>query len=202
MMNKLLLSSGNKDKFAELRAKLSVLGNVMLLSPSLFGITMEVDENGTTLQENASLKAEAFYKLFRIPTLADDTGLFVNSLNGQPGVMSARYSGENATYESNRIKLLNELSASSDRSAEFKTVICLVVSETEKYFFEGICRGSITRSERGTGGFGYDSLFMPKGFDSTFAEMPLEVKNQISHRALALDKFISYLEEKKLLSTP
>ena len=100
------------------------------------------------------------------------------------------------------MKLLSELSASKDRSAEFKTVICLVVSENEKYFFEGICRGSITESERGTGGFGYDSLFIPEGFDSTFAEMPLDLKNKISHRALALDKLISCLEEKKLISTP
>ena len=201
-MSKLLLSSGNKDKFAELHAKLSAFGNVELLSPSLFGITIDVDENGTTLEENALLKAEAFYKLFHIPTLADDTGLFVNSLNGQPGVMSARYSGANATYESNRTKLLNELAASADRIAEFKTVICLVVSENEKHFFEGICRGSIAKSERGAGGFGYDSLFIPEGYESTFAEMSLDLKNKISHRALALDKLITYLEEKKLLSTP
>ncbi len=200
-IEKILLASGNRDKYDELRAKLSGLNGIELLSPLMFGITLDVDENGTSLEENSALKAEAFFKLLRIPALADDTGLFVNALGGKPGVYSARYSGEDATYESNRNKLLSELKDATDRRAEFRTVICLAVSDDEKYYFEGICSGKIIDSEKGKAGFGYDALFVPDGYNKTFAEMNAEMKNEISHRARALDKLISFIE-KENVSTP
>ena len=194
-LDKILLASGNRNKYDELRAKLSGLKGIELLSPLMFGITLDVDENGTSLEENAALKADAFFKLLRIPALADDTGLFVNALGGKPGVYSARYSGEDATYESNRKKLLSELKDATDRRAEFRTVICLAVSDEEKYFFEGICGGRIIDYEKGNAGFGYDALFIPDGYDKTFAEMNADMKNKISHRAIALDKLILFIEK-------
>jgi XTP/dITP diphosphohydrolase len=199
---RILLCSGNKDKFEELHSKLSGHLETELISPTRFGITLEIDEDGGTLQENAELKAAAYFNLLRIPAIADDTGLFVNSLNGAPGVYSARYSGPNATYGSNRKKLLEALKGKQDRSAEFKTVLCFVVSENEKFFFEGACKGRIAEEEKGDKGFGYDSLFLPDGYEITFAEMSSELKNSISHRGKALDGFISFLEKKELPGTP
>ncbi len=197
-IEKILLASGNRNKYDELRSKLSGLSGIELLSPLMFGITLDVDESGTSLDENSALKADAFFKLLRIPALADDTGLFVNALGGKPGVYSARYSGEDATYESNRKKLLSELKDATDRRAEFRTVICLAASDEEKYFFEGICSGNIIDSEKGNAGFGYDALFVPNGYDKTFAEMNAEMKNEISHRARALDKLISFIEKQNV----
>lgn len=191
---KLLLSSGNRDKFRELSEKLSVIQGVELLSPADFGISLDVAEDGATLEENSSLKAAAFFRLLGIPALADDTGLFVDALGGAPGVYSARYSGDGATYESNRKKLLKELSGIDDRGAEFRTVICIAAGQDERLFFEGKCRGRIINEERGSGGFGYDALFVPDGFEQTFAEMPPELKNSISHRGKALDSLIEYLK--------
>lgn len=192
--SKLLLSSGNRDKFRELSARLSEIPDVELMSPSDFGISLDVTEDGATLEENPLLKADSFFRLLGIPALADDTGLFVDALGGAPGVYSARYSGDGATYESNRMKLLKELSGIVDRGAEFRTVICIASGPGEHIFFEGKCRGMINSEERGSGGFGYDSLFIPEGFEQTFAEMPPELKNRISHRGKALDLLTGYLK--------
>lgn len=192
---KLLLASGNHDKYLELSAKLAEVPGVKLMTPSDFGISLDVAEDGATLEENSSLKARAFFGLFGIPALADDTGLFVDALEGAPGVYSARYSGEGATYESNRKKLLKELSGVKERGAEFRTVICFASGTGENISFEGICRGTITEGELGSGGFGYDALFVPDGYDLTFAEMPPELKNRISHRGKALDRLIGYLRK-------
>lgn len=192
--SKLLLSSGNRDKFRELSARLSEIPDVELMSPSDFGISLDVTEDGATLEENSLLKADSFFRLLGIPALADDTGLFVDALGGAPGVYSARYSGDGATYESNRMKLLKELSGIVDRGAEFRTVICIASGPGKHIFFEGKCRGMINSEERGSGGFGYDSLFIPEGFEQTFAEMPPELKNRISHRGKALDLLTGYLK--------
>lgn len=203
MTNRILLASGNSGKLEELKALLNDNCGVNIISPSEFGIVLEVDEPADTLRENAQLKAQSYYKLLKIPSLADDTGLFVSSLSGAPGVQSARYSGFNATYQSNRKKLLSELKGKLDRSAEFRTVLCLCVSESEEYFFEGICKGSITVAERGTNGFGYDAIFVPDGYNETFAEMSAELKNEISHRAKALNALAEFLKSMiSKLSTP
>ena len=190
---KLLLASGNRDKYLELNAKLAEVPSVKLLTTSDFGISLDVAEDGTTLEENSALKARAFFRLLGIPALADDTGLFVDALGGAPGVYSARYSGEGANYESNRKKLLKELTGVKERGAEFRTVICIAAGTGEQLCFEGICRGRISDAERGSGGFGYDALFVPDGYDQTFAEMPPEQKNSISHRGKALDRLIVFL---------
>lgn len=194
---KLLLASGNKDKLDELRSKISPDRNIDIFTPKMFGITIDVPEDGTTLEENAALKADAFFRLFAIPSLADDTGLFVTALGGHPGVHSARYAGEDASYEDNRIMLLKEMSGIENRSAEFRTVIAFRKSPAEILFFRGSCRGKISFSEKGTNGFGYDPIFIPEGFDTTFAEMSPEQKNGISHRARAVDSFLEYLNENK-----
>lgn len=199
---KMLLASGNKDKFEELHSKLSGNVSTELLRPSEFGISLDVDETGSSLHENAELKAVAHFRLLKIAAVADDTGLFVNSLGGEPGIHSARYSGKGATYGSNRKKLLNALKSEHDRTAEFRTVLCLAISEKYKRFFEGTCKGRIAFEESGDQGFGYDSIFIPDGYNITFAEMSPEEKNLISHRGKALDSLISYLRENEFVCTP
>ena len=155
----------------------------------------EIPETGATLEENASIKARTVYAQTKLPTIADDTGLEVAALNGEPGVYSARYAGEGATYEDNVRKLLEELKGNPDRSAKFSTVITYIDESGAELYFHGEVDGVITASPRGSLGFGYDPVFAPsedlKG--RTFAEMSEEEKNAISHRGRALRKFIAHL---------
>ncbi|MBS1516194.1 MAG: RdgB/HAM1 family non-canonical purine NTP pyrophosphatase [Bacteroidetes bacterium] len=192
-LEKLVIASNNGHKIEEISSILS--GSEMkIFSLKDFPEFPDPEETGNTLEENSLIKAKAVSEKFNMPAIADDTGLFVNALNGEPGVYSARYSGENATYESNCQKLLDELKDKPDRSAEFRSVICLYINEPEKYFFEGIVKGSIINEKRGEKGFGYDPLFLPLHSEKTFAELTGEEKNKISHRSLALQKLKQFFD--------
>jgi XTP/dITP diphosphohydrolase len=163
-----------------------------LVSLKDINCTEDVAETETTLQGNAALKANFITQNFQLDSFADDTGLEVASLNGKPGVYSARFAGEPSNAEKNMEKLLNEMTNFSDRSAQFRTVICLNL-DGNQYFFEGICKGSILTEKQGIEGFGYDPIFQPEGFQQSFAEMNSEEKNKISHRGLAIEKLVAFL---------
>lgn len=194
-MTTIVLASRNKHKIEELRAILGELG-VELKSALDFEALREVEEDQPTLEGNALKKARYVYGQTGFPALADDTGLEVDALNGRPGVYSARYAGENATYGENVEKLLEELNAvtAGERRAQFRTVIAFVSGEGE-HTMQGVCRGAITDTPRGDKGFGYDPVFQPDGYSQTFAELDQEEKNRISHRGLAIAEFISFLRQ-------
>jgi len=191
---KILLATNNKHKVYEIKNILN-LDNLELLTLNDLNLNVEVEEDKDTLNGNALKKAEEIYKISQLPTLADDTGLFVDALNGEPGVYSSRYSGENATYESNCKKLLLNLNdvPDSNRNAHFKTIVCYYISENKYFFFEGIMNGKIISENRGNNGFGYDPVFVPDGFDKTYAEMTDEEKNSVSHRGKAFEKVKKFL---------
>lgn len=188
---KILLATNNLHKIEEMRRIL--YKNCELVSPRDLGINIEVDETGESLAENAELKARAFYKASGIMSIADDTGLEVEALGGAPGVHSARYAGEGCIDSENRKKLLSELENSENRSARFRTVICCF-DGSKPLFVSGECAGEIISTERGTGGFGYDPIFVPDGFSKTFAELSGEEKDAISHRGNAVRRFSDLLE--------
>lgn len=183
---KLVLSTDNKNKIKEIKNLLEDL-DIEVLGKSDIGADFEVEENGETLYDNALLKAKAISDKTDDYVLADDTGLFVNSLNGEPGVHSARYASEH-NDKLNREKLLKNLLNCEDRSAYFKTQLILIDKNKNIIPLEGVCEGEIIKEERGENGFGYDSIFMPNGYKETFAEMSLSEKNKISHRSKALQK--------------
>lgn len=189
---KIIIASNNRDKIAEFKNLLQNT-NIEFLSMKEAGINYSVNEDAETLEGNAIKKAREIYELSGMLCVADDTGLFVDYLNGEPGVYSSRYAGDNATYGDNRIKLLKNLRnlPRKKRNACFKTVMCLY--NGNHFLFEGTCRGFITEYEKGTMGFGYDSIFIPEGFDRTYAEMTIEEKNKISHRGKALIKFRDFI---------
>ncbi|MEO6695698.1 MAG: RdgB/HAM1 family non-canonical purine NTP pyrophosphatase [Ignavibacteria bacterium] len=191
MLKKILIASGNSHKISEIISVLKDFKNLELLSLKDFGVSVDVIEDGKTLNDNAFKKAKEIYGIFKIPTISDDTGLFVDALNGEPGVYSARYAGEHASYSDNCKKLIENLKNHSleKRTARFESVICFYVNDNEYYLFNGICEGKIIFDGRGEKGFGYDSLFVPDGLDLTFAEMSDEEKNKISHRGRALQEF-------------
>ncbi len=198
-MKKILIASNNSHKITEIKTLLKDINDISILSLVDIGINTEVIEDGNTLEENALIKAKAIYEISKIPCVSDDTGLFVDALNGEPGVYSARYAGANASYHDNCVKLLsNMISLPSDkRTAGFESVICFYLNEKEYYFFKGICKGRIISIESGTNGFGYDPLFVPEGYEITFAEMTDAEKNKISHRAKSLKEFITFLNSHK-----
>jgi XTP/dITP diphosphohydrolase len=199
MIDRLLIATNNKDKVKEI-SNLFESSHTKILTLKDLNLNVEVEEEKDTLEGNALKKAEEIWKIARIPCSADDTGLFVDALNGDPGVYSSRYAGENVTYADNRHKLLHNLNGVPDenRKARFKTCVCFYYDEGKHIFFEGICEGKIINEERGEKGFGYDALFLPDGFEKTFGELDIEVKNRISHRAKAFEKFKDYLSEFKL----
>lgn len=196
-MTTIVLASRNKHKIEELRAVLGELG-IELKSALDFKELQEVEENEPTLEGNALKKARYVYEHTGLPALADDTGLEVDALAGRPGVYSARYAGENATYQDNVDRLLKELNgvAEDERGARFRTVIAFISDEGE-HVVEGICRGDILARSRGDQGFGYDPVFRPEGYDLTFAELDQQEKNKISHRGRAVAKFIDFLIKNK-----
>ncbi|MDZ7659604.1 RdgB/HAM1 family non-canonical purine NTP pyrophosphatase [Fodinibius sp.] len=196
-MDTIVLASRNKHKIKELRETLSPLG-IELKSTYDFPDLEEVIEDADTLEGNALKKARYVYNQTGLPALSDDTGLEVDALNGRPGVFSARYAGENATDQDNVDKLLEELSGipMERRGAQFRTVAAFVTDD-DSYTFEGICRGMIISEERGSGGFGYDPVFLPVAYKKTFAELDPGIKNKISHRGKAIQKFYEWLENEK-----
>lgn len=185
----LIFATNNAHKLEELKAAVPQLN---LKGLKEVGILEDIPETGTTLQQNARIKARYIYDKLKVNCFADDTGLEVDHLNGEPGVYSARYAGDHCSFEDNNTKLLKALNGVSDRSARFKTMICLIIDDQE-FYFEGVCEGAILDSYAGKDGFGYDPLFLPKGFNESFAQMSMNQKNEISHRGLAVKKLIEYL---------
>lgn len=195
----ILIATNNRHKVNEIKGILKSK-NFILHTLSDLRIDIEVDEDRDTLEGNALKKAEEMFSISKIPTLADDTGLFVDALNGEPGVFSSRYAGENATYDDNCKKLLETMKdiPAGKRNAYFKTVVCFYENGNKHYLFEGICNGHITTVKQGEKGFGYDPLFVPDGFGKTYAEMSEEEKNLISHRGKAFRKAGEYIINKYL----
>ena len=189
-MNKYILASSNKNKIIEITSQVQT---VNLLSLSDIGYFDEINETGLTLKENALLKAQTIYQIYQIDTIADDTGLEVDCLSGEPGVFSARYAGPHGDAQLNIKKLLNKMGNNRNRKAQFRTVICLQTIAQE-LFFEGVCDGHISHKPMGVNGFGYDSVFIPIGYKKTFAQMSLLEKNKISHRFKAVSQLINYLQ--------
>ena len=189
---KLVFATHNTNKFKEV--KLLMPKNIELYSLNMIGCKDEIPETGNTLEENAQIKADFVTKNFGLPCFSDDTGLLVDALNGAPGVHTARYAGEQKNTEDNMKKLLENLKLAQSRKAHFKTVIALNTSATN-HIFKGIIEGRISEKKQGTKGFGYDPIFIPNGYDQTFAELALEVKNTISHRAKAIKQLINYLSK-------
>jgi len=194
-LKKLYISTKNKNKLKELSRMLG--DDIELLHPG--EDDEDVEETGVTLWENALLKANVGFERSGVPTIADDTGIEVDALNGGPGVYSARYAGEDATYEDNCRKLLQEMKgvAEEQRGARFRTVIAYVDGQSEPRRFDGIVEGRIITSNRGEGGFGYDPVFEVEGTEKTMAEMGSDEKNAISHRGNALRAFVKWWEENK-----
>ena len=190
---KVIFASHIEHKTKEIAALLA--GLIEVYSMEDIGLFEEIIENGLTLEENALIKAKAVYELSEFPCFADDTGLIVEALNGEPGVYSARYAGEQKSAEDNIAKLLRELKGKMPKTAYFKTVICLILAENT-YYFTGILKGTIIDACRGDEGFGYDPIFVPEGYDKTLAEMTLTEKNEISHRAQAFLKMRDFFIDK------
>ncbi len=190
---KLVFASNNKNKIKEIKSLLP--DTIQILSLEDIGCTEEIEETENTITGNAKLKADYITKKYGYDCFADDTGLEVEALGGAPGVYSARYAGENVTYEENAQKMLKEMKDKVNRKAQFKTVIVLNLMG-KQYLFDGICEGEITNNKHGNGGFGYDPIFKPKGFEHTFAEMSLKEKGRISHRGLAVKKLVNFLKDK------
>lgn len=187
---KIVFATNNAHKLAEVSA---VLGSdYELVTLREVGITEDIPETGATLDENASQKARYVYERTGLDCFADDTGLEVEALNGAPGVRSARYATDGHDFAANNCKLLSELEGKSNRAARFRTVISLIRGGVECQV-EGIVRGQIATSAAGCGGFGYDPLFIPEGYDCTFAEMSAEAKNAISHRGRAVIELVKVL---------
>ena len=195
-MKKLVFATNNKHKLAEVRA---ILGNQFdILSLNDIKCYEELPETANTLEGNARQKALYIHQHYHYDCFADDTGLEVQALDGAPGVYSARYAalegtGEAHDSQANMNRLLRDLQYADNRKAQFRTAICLILDDKE-YLFEGIVKGQITREQRGTSGFGYDPIFQPEGYSNTFAELGDDVKNTISHRALAVKELVEFLQ--------
>ena len=192
---RLVFASNNAHKLDEVRRIMP--SNIEVLSLSDIGFEAEIEETGTTLEENSAIKAEAVYQWILDHghcsldgVFADDTGLEIDALGGKPGVYTARWAGEPAA---NRKKALSELQGKTDRGAQFRTVITLIKVNGERLAVSGIVRGRIAEEEYGNGGFGYDPVFIPEGYDKTFGELPAAIKNSISHRARALQALVKVI---------
>lgn len=189
-MKQLVFATHNAHKLEEVAKMLDDMIQVVSLTD--LRCTEEIPEKGFNLQSNALQKAQFVDERFKCDCFGDDTGLEVEALNGEPGVFSARYAGEPANSEANIEKLLKNLKGITNRKAQFRTVIALIYKQ-KVFYFEGIVKGQIIEERQGDQGFGYDSIFMPNGYDQTFAELPAEVKNTISHRGQAIRKLVTFL---------
>jgi len=189
-MQQLVFATNNAHKLEEVEAKLA--GRIKLLSLNDINCNDDIEETGLTFAENASIKSKHIYSKYHVNCFGDDSGLEVDALNGEPGVFSARYAGKHGDHAANIAKVLAKLGDNPDRKARFRTVISLMWNG-EEYFFEGTVEGTIRKKNSGNGGFGYDPIFQPDGYDITFAEMSLDEKNGISHRAIAVEKLTEFL---------
>ncbi len=187
----IIFATNNLNKVKEIQSFVSNGFNFITLEKA--GITEAIEEPYETFRENAWAKASYVYQKTGKACFAEDSGIVVPALGGAPGVLSARYAGAHGDDKANNAKLLSELKNITDRYAYYKAVICLVLNKDEVYYFEGECRGSIADREAGTGGFGYDPLFIPEGYDRTFGELGMEVKKQVSHRSAAVRKLVEFL---------
>lgn len=190
MKRKLVFATNNLHKLEEVSA---ILGNqIELLSLNDINCHTDIPETADTLEGNALLKSRFIYENYGMNCFADDTGLEVEALEGAPGVYSARYAGNGHNSEANMIKLLDNLKEKKNRKAQFRTAISLIIDGKE-YLFEGIIKGEIGTIKKGDSGFGYDPIFVPEGYNETFAELGSDIKNKISHRALAINKLCEFL---------
>lgn len=190
-MSELVFASNNLNKLNEIALLLPA--GIVLKGLADIGCADDLPETQPTIEGNALQKAKYVNEKFKVNCFADDTGLEIAALNGQPGVYSARYAGETKNADANMEKVLAEMKDLSDRSARFKTVVALVWNSKE-YLFEGVVEGVITKSKLGSQGFGYDPIFIPDGSDKTFAQMDLAEKNKVSHRARAMNKLIIFIK--------
>ena len=190
-MIELVFASNNTHKIEEIKNLLP--SSIKIKSLVDINFNDEIEENAQTIEGNALLKAKFIAENYNCNCFSDDSGLEVEALNGAPGVHSARYAGLPKNDANNRKKLLKELQFSNNKNAQFKTVICLILNNNIHYF-TGIIKGKIINDEKGNNGFGYDAIFIPNGYDKTFAEMSFSEKTKISHRAIALNKMIDFLE--------
>ena len=195
---RLIFASNNQHKIEELKAFAGKEIEIVSLKDA--GINIDIPEPHDTLEENASEKSWTIYKLTGNDCFSEDTGLEIEALNGEPGVKSARYAGESRSFKDNIEKVLNKLSAETNRNARFRAVISLIVGGNETQF-EGICNGKIIDIPQGTEGFGYDPIFIPDGSDRSFAEMLIEEKNRFNHRTKAAAKLVAFLQNMKTNST-
>lgn len=186
----LLFATNNKHKLYEIKEAIG--SRIEILGLHEAGINEDIPETGITLEENALQKAKYISDKYHINCFADDTGLEIEALDERPGVYSARYAGEDGDFENNIKKVLAEMQNCNNRKARFRCVIALITNGKTD-FFEGIINGKLLNEKRGQGGFGYDPIFVPDGYELTFAEMPIEEKNKISHRGLAVKKLVEYL---------
>jgi len=193
---KILIASNNQHKIIEFQAIFRTFDNIKLLTPMSLNIEIEVEESGNTFEENSIIKAKKYFEISKIPTVADDSGLIVPDLNNEPGIYSARYAGIGSNDNLNRQKLLENIKLKGliEPKAKFICIICFYDGNNE-YIFNGECNGKIINEERGYNGFGYDPIFVPNSFSLTFAELDSEIKNKISHRAKALEKFKFFMNE-------
>ena len=191
-MKKFVFATNNAHKLEEVS---TILGSkIELLSMKDINCNVDIPETADTLEGNALIKAKYIFNNYHLDCFADDTGFEVEALNGAPGVYSARYAGDAHNSEANMQKLLSDLEGIENRKAQFRTVFALII-DGKDHLFEGIVKGVITKSRRGTSGFGYDPIFIPEGYTQTYAEMGNELKNKISHRALATNKLCNFLSK-------
>ena len=188
---KIVFATNNSNKVKEVQALLPE--TIEIISLQDIGCTEDIPETSPTIEGNALQKAKYIADNYGYNCFADDTGLEVTALNGEPGVLSARYAGETKNADANMHKLLENLDNIENREAQFKTVISLYLAG-KYYTFTGICQGKITRQKKGDKGFGYDPIFLPEGYTETFAEMPLSLKNKIGHRGKAVQQLIDFLK--------
>lgn len=193
MTHELIFATNNLHKLSEIQ---SLIGdNFTIKSLQQIGCTEDIPETAPTLEGNALLKAQYVFNRYGKNCFADDTGLEIEALDGRPGVFSARYATDGHDFEANIDKVLKELTEAENRKARFRTVVALII-DGSVYYFEGIVNGEIIAERKGIKGFGYDPVFLPEGYDLTFAEMPLAEKNKISHRARAVKQLIDFLNQK------
>ncbi len=186
---KLVFATNNQNKLKEVQAMLT---NFKIISLAEINCSDDIPETAKTLEGNAIIKANFITEKYNLNCFGDDTGLEVEALNNEPGVYSARYAGEENNAEENIKKLLKELGDNPNRKAQFRTSIALNINE-KQYIFEGICKGTILKEKQGKKGFGYDAIFIPEGYNKSFAEMTINEKSSISHRGKAIEKLVMFL---------
>jgi len=196
-MLKIIAATGNKGKLTEIKQIFAASGmDVELVSMQAAGFCTEIEENGGTFEDNAFIKAKAVHDALGGVVIADDSGLCVDALGGAPGVHTARFAGQNAADGTNIEKLLRVLNGADDRRAAFVSVVCCMLPDGTSFFTRGVCPGRISQTPQGDGGFGYDPVFVPEGYDETFAQLGEETKNAMSHRAKAVTLMCGELKKR------